>query len=280
MLVCLMVAGCEKPKPDPQPPLPDIDWAPEATAAQRESIVEMLRDMVYVDGGTFYMGVQCTYPAMPGFDSTTWYEQTPVHLVSLSPYMICRFEVTRKQWYLVMGDGTGTDGHYTIETSSLPIANITLQEIDTFFARIVRLSSLQFRLPTESEWEYAARGGANGHAGNRFSGAYFKDDVAWVYLNSHQEPHPVGTKAPNELGLYDMSGNVAELCSDIYAPYPSEAQFDPQGPAYWEDNMRVVRGGHYGSNDQDCRVYYRSRVAAPYSGYSTGLRIVCLPIVK
>ena len=280
ILACLIVAGCEKPKPDPQPSTPHIDWAPEATAAQREMIVGMLHDMVYVEGGTFYMGVQCTFPAMPCFDSTTWYEQTPVHLVTLSPYMIGRYEVTIKQWYLVMGDGTGTDGHYTLATASLPIDDIALEQIDTFFARIEHLSGLRFRLPTEAEWEYAARGGAKGHDGNRFSGAYYKDDVAWVYQNSHQQTHPVGTKKPNELGLYDMSGNGGELCSDIYAPYPAEAQFDPQGPAYWEDNMRVVRGGNCGSNDQTCRLYYRSHVAAPYSGLWVGLRVACMPFVN
>ena len=280
ILTCLIVAGCEKPKPDPQTSVPHIDWAPEATAVQREMIVDMLRDMVHVDGATFYMGVQCVYPAMPCFDSTTWYEQTPVHLVTLSPYMIGRYEVTRKQWYLIMGDGTGTDGYYDLVTASLPIGNISLEQIDTFFARIEHLSGLQFRLPTEAEWEYAARGGANGHDGNRFSGAYYKDDVAWVYQNSHQEPHPVGTKNPNELGLYDMSGNMSELCSDIYAPYPAEAQFDPQGPTYWEDNMRVVRGGDCVSNDQDCRVYYRGRLSAPYSARNMGLRVVCSPIIK
>ena len=100
------------------------------------------------------------------------------------------------------------------------------------------------------------------------------------YQNSHQQTHPVGTKKPNELGLYDMSGNVWELCSDIYAPYPAEAQFDPQGPAYWEDNMRVVRGGNCGSIDQTCRLYYRSHVAAPYSGLWVGLRVACMPFVN
>lgn len=280
ILACLIVAGCEKPKPDPQSSTPHIDWAPEATAAQREMIVGMLHDMVYVEGGTFYMGVQCTFPAMPCFDSTTWYEQTPVHLVTLSPYMIGRYEVTIKQWYLVMGDGTGTDGHYTLATASLPIDDIALEQIDTFFARIEHLSGFRFRLPTEAEWEYAARGGAKGDYSNRFSGAYYKDDVAWVYQNSHQEPHPVGSKKPNELGLYDMSGNVCELCSDIYAPYPAEAQFDPQGPAYWEDNKRVIRGGSCCSNDQHCRVYYRSCLTAPYPGNFVGLRVVCSPYVK
>ena len=147
-------------------------------------------------------------------------------------------------------------------------------EVDTFLTRIEHLSRLRLRLPTESEWEYAARGGRNGSMSDRFSGAYYSNEVAWNYYNSGGHLHAVGQLRANRLGLYDMSGNVAELCSDIYAPYPAEAQTDPQGPPHWENDLMVVRGGHYHSNDQDCRVYYRSYASADYPLAYVGLRLV------
>lgn len=275
--ICIVFAGCEKSGPDPSPTDYGIVWAPDATAAQRESIRKMAEDLVEVVGSTYYMGVQFTFPMMPGFDSTTWYEQTPVHLVTLTDFKIGRYEISRKQWYDIMGDGTGMDGHYTIENADLPIEGIMRDNVDTFLARIEHLSGLRLRLPTESEWEYAARGGANGSGSDRFSGAYYSDEVAWNYYNSGGKLHSVGQLKPNKLGLYDMSGNVAELCSDIYAPYPAEAQFDPQGPSHWEDNNLVVRGGHYMSNDQHCRVYYRSPASPHYPLDYIGLRLVYSP---
>ena len=277
VITCLVVAGCGKAYLEPPEPELNIVWAPDATAAQRESIRKMAEDLVEVAGGTYYMGVQFTFPMMPGFDSTTWTEQTPVHLVTLSNFMLGRYEVSRKQWYDIIGDGTGMDGHYTIETASLPIEGMRREEVDTFLARIEHLSGLRFRLPTESEWEYAARGGRDGSTSDRFSGAYYSNDVAWNHYNSGGQLHPVGQLMPNKLGLYDMSGNAAELCSDIYAPYPAEAQFDPQGPSHWENDLMVVRGGHYESNDQTCRVYYRSYASADYPMTYVGLRLVYIP---
>ena len=147
-------------------------------------------------------------------------------------------------------------------------------EVDTFLSRIEHLSGLRLRLPTESEWEYAARGGCDGSESDRFSGAYYKDEVAWTRDNSGGTAHPVGQLRPNRLGLYDMSGNVAELCSDIYAPYPAEEQNNPQGPLHWENDYPVVRGGHYYSNDQDCRVYSRSFATTDYPMIYVGLRVV------
>ena len=272
--ICIVFAGCEKSDPDPSPTDYGIVWAPDATAAQRESIRKMAEDLVEVAGSTYYMGVQFTFPMMPGFDSTTWYEQTPVHLVTLSTFKIGRYEISRKQWYDIMGDGTGMDGHYTIETASLPMEGMRRDEVDTFLTRIEHRSRLRLRLPTESEWEYAARGGRNGSTSDRFSGAYYSNEVAWNYYNSGGHLHAVGQLKANRLGLYDMSGNVAELCSDIYAPYPAEAQTDPQGPSHWENDLMVVRGGHYHSNDQDCRVYYRSYASADYPLTYVGLRLV------
>ncbi|MBR1835636.1 MAG: SUMF1/EgtB/PvdO family nonheme iron enzyme [Bacteroidales bacterium] len=274
----LLIAACSKPSPSPSDSSFPITWAPDATAAQRESIRQLAEDLVTVESGTFYMGVQSIFPSMPGFDSTTWYDQRPVHLVNLSPYMIGRYEVTRKQWFDIMGDGTGTDGHYTIQTATLPMSGITAEGVDTFLARIERLSGLHFRLPTEAEWEYAARGGGKGRESDRFSGAYFKEEVAWTSTNAGNEVHPVGQLAPNALGIYDMSGNVGELCSDIYAPYPAETQFDPIGPSHWEEDFRVVRGGNCYSNDQNCRVYYRSHDYPKREMYYTGLRVVMSPI--
>ena len=277
LLGCLAMAACTKTEiGQPATGIKPV-WAPDATAAQRQSIRKMAEDIVKVVGGTYYMGVQHTFPASPGFDSTTWYEQTPVHIVTLSTFAIGRYEISRKQWFDIMGDGTGMDGHYTIETANLPMEGMRHNEVDTFLARIEHLSGLRFRLPTESEWEYAARGGVERTEGDRFSGGYHLDEVGWNSHNSGGEPHDVGQLKANNLGLYDMSGNVAELCSDIYAPYPAEAQFDPRGPSHWEDDNLVVRGGHYMSNDQHCRVYYRSQASSDYPMNYIGLRLVYVP---
>ena len=141
------------------------------------------------------------------------------------------------------------------------------------YKKLNAITGKTFRLPTEAEWEYAARGGSKSKD-YKYSGSNNIDDVAWYDGNSSYKTHEVGTKAPNELGLYDMSGNVWEWCSDWYGEYSSSTQTNPTGPT--SGSYRVLRGGSWDSYAEFCRVSYRSSYT-PADRYSyNGLRLVCL----
>ena len=150
-----------------------------------------------------------------------------------------------------------------------PVEMVSWDDCQTFISRLNELTGETFRLPTEAQWEYAARGG-NKSKGYTYSGSNEIDDVAWYWENSYYITHPVKTKAPNELGIYDMSGNVDECCSDWYGSYSSAAQTDPTGPSTGSD--RVSRGGGWGNYAANCRVAKRFSTSA-FSSYDLGLRL-------
>ncbi len=189
-------------------------------------------NMVNVEGGTFEMG-NTFIPA-----DVCGYDEVPVHSVTLSSYLIGQTEVTEALWKAVMGRYSG----YTNRDSEYPAYYITYDKCITFISRLNSMTGENFRLPTEAEWEYAARGGKYSN-GYKYSGSDNLDDVAWHKDNSGGNPNPVATKQANELGIYDMSGNVLEWCSDLYGTYGSFAQIDPQGPCY--GLKHVSRGGHW-----------------------------------
>ena len=136
------------------------------------------------------------------------------------------------------------------------------------------LGGKRFALPTEAQWEFAARGG-NKSKGYKYAGSNNIDDVAWYYDNSGEQTHPVAQKQPNELGLYDMSGNVFEWCQDLSGRYSSDAQTNPQGPAFGSD--REIRGGGWYDSDEFGRVYYRSCNTPDNRFDDLGLRLCLLP---
>ncbi|MDY3733013.1 MAG: formylglycine-generating enzyme family protein [Alloprevotella sp.] len=211
-------------------------------------------NMVYVAGGTFQMG-----------SNVGDYDEKPVHSVTLSDYYIGQTEVTQELWQAVMGSNPS---HF--EGAKKPVNDVSWNDCQEFISKLNRLTGGRFRLPTEAEWEYAARGG-NKSRGYIFSGSNYLGSVAWYFDNSGGEVHPVGSKSPNELGLYDMSGNVWEWCSDRYGYYPSSSQTNPTGPS--SGSNRVFRGGGWFSDAADCRVAIRVSDTPTNSKYILGLRL-------
>ncbi|MDD6498828.1 MAG: formylglycine-generating enzyme family protein [Bacteroidales bacterium] len=211
--------------------------------------------MIAVKGGTFQMGSD---------DGYEW--EKPVHQVTLSDYYIGETEVTQELWTAVMGSNPS----YFTGDMQLPVECVSWDDCQTFISRLNELTGETFRLPTEAQWEYAARGG-NKSKGYTYSGSNEIDDVAWYYSNSSRTTHPVKTKVPNELGIYDMSGNVWEWCSDWYGSYSSAAQTDPTGPA--TGSYRDYRGGGWGFSASYCRVAYRVSSTPTYSFSNLGLRL-------
>ena len=212
--------------------------------------------MVHVEGGTFQMGSE---------DSESLSDEQPVHQVTLSTFSIGQTEVTQELWEAVMG----TNPSY-FKGAKLPVEQVSWYDCQTFFSKLNSMTGQQFRLPTEAEWEYVARGG-NRSKGYKYSGSNNIGDVAWYDSNSGNTTHEVATKAPNELGVYDMSGNVWEMCHDWFGSYRSSSQTNPVGPS--SGTYRVRRGGGWNTYAKDLPVTRRFISAPDYSGYFLGLRL-------
>lgn len=163
-------------------------------------------------------------------------EEKPVHSVTLSDYCIGQTPVTQQLWEAVMDSTTP----YCNLCDQCPAECVSWNDCQKFIRKLNRLTGRNFRLPTEAEWEFAARGG-NKSRGYKYSGSNRVDDVAWHNGNCDCKTRPVAIKQANELGLYDMSGNVWEWCSDWYGEYSEEPQTNPQGPSF--GSKRVLRGG-------------------------------------
>lgn len=222
--------------------------------------MKLIDGMTKIEGGTFTMGATTEQ----GSDADSWAK--PTHQVTLSDYMIGETEVTQEQWEAVMGRNPSR-----FKGKNLPVESVSWNDCQEFIKKLNSLTGLNFRLPTEAEWEYAARGGAKS-LGYKYSGSNDIDAVAW-YINrtNVSGTMPVATKQANELGLYDMTGNVDECCSDWYGDYSSSPQTNPKGPSTGSD--RVNRGGNWGYDEEDCRVSYRSRDNPSYGGNHLGLRL-------
>ena len=200
--------------------------------------------MVAVEGGTFTMGAT----AEQGSDA--YDSEKPAHQVTLSSYCIGETEVTQALWQTVMG----TNPSYFAGDLNRPVEQVSWNDCQTFINKLNELTGKTFRLPTEAEWEYAARGGKRSQ-GYKYAGSNDINEVAWYWDNSSDGTKPVATKAPNELGLYDMSGNVWEYCQDWYGGYSSGSQANPKGPS--SGSYRVLRGGSWNYYARYCRVSYR-----------------------
>ncbi|MBO8433580.1 MAG: formylglycine-generating enzyme family protein [Bacteroidetes bacterium] len=217
--------------------------------------------MVHVEGGTFRMGVT----EEQGRDA--WDNEKPVHRVTLSSYLIGKHEVTQALWEEVMGSNPS----HNKQGGDYPVECVSWNDCQEFIEKLNARTGMMFRLPREAEWEYAARGG-NRSKGYKYAGSNNLDDVGWYGDNSGRHTYPVGEKKPNELGLYDMSGNVLEWCQDWYGAYSSEAQTNPTGPQ--SRDFRVLRGGGSWYDARCCRVSDRNSFDPGDRDDSFGLRLV------
>lgn len=198
-------------------------------------------------------------------------DEKPVHSVTLSDYWIGEFEVTQELWQAVMGRNPSY-----FKGGNLPVEQVSWDDItDGFLPELNRMFSSQlggkrFCLPTEAQWEYAARGGSKS-LGHKYAGRNMIEQVAWYSSNSDGKTHPVGQKQPNELGLYDMSGNVYEWCSDWYTDYSYGSSTNPTGAS--SGSNRVLRGGSWYGYAGRCRVSYRSYSYPSSRGDFIGFRL-------
>ena len=216
--------------------------------------------MIKVEGGTFHMGAT-SEQISDVFDS-----DKPVHSVTISDYYIGETEVTQELWEAVMGSNPS----YFTGNNQRPVEYVSWYDCQEFIKKLNQLTGKKFRLPTEAEWEYAARGGKYSR-GYKYSGSNDVDEVAWYKSNSGETTHPVATKEANELGLYDMNGNVWEWCKDWYGYYQSNSQTNPTGPS--EGGHRVLRGGSWYYFDGSVRVSNRGGSTPDDHHIHYGLRL-------
>ena len=234
-------------------------WSVSVTASQRSVLENLIKNMVKVEGGTFTMG------ATKEQGKNAYSNERPAHQVTLSDYFIGKYEVTQAEWKAVMGKNPSS-----FKGDNRPVEQVSWEDCQEFIRKLNNLTGLQFSLPTEAQWEYAARGGSKSR-GYKYSGSKNLKDVALYVKNSKDETHFVGMKQANELGLYDMSGNVWEWCSDWYGSYSSSRQTNPTGAVIGVG--RVSRGGCHYSGDIYCRVSLRNYDTPSYRGRNIGLRL-------
>ena len=215
--------------------------------------------MVAAKGGTFMMGAT----SEQGSDAES--DEMPVHQVTLSSYYIGQTEVTQALWEAVMGNNPSS-----FKGNNKPVEYVSWDDCQDFVIKLNQLTGKRFRLPTEAEWEYACRGGKKSR-GYKYSGSNTIGDVAWYDGNSSDETHSVATKSPNELGIYDMSGNVWEWCQDWKDSYSSAAQTNPTGAS--SGSYRVIRGGSWYYNAKNCRSSIRINYPLDYRFSGLGLRL-------
>ena len=250
-----------KPKAKPKPaPRRNSTSHSSSTVSLSTELNKLINNMVYVSGGTFTMGGT----SEQGSDAES--DEKPTHYVTLSSYYICKYEVTQALWRAVMGSNPSA-----CKGNNMPVGNVSWNDCQTFINRLNSYTGRNFRLPTEAEWEFAARGG-NYSRRYKYSGSNYLGDVAWYGGDyTGERPHPVGTKQANELGLYDMSGNVWEWCSDWYGSYSSYSQTNPTGPNSGVE--RVIRGGSCYLSAWGCWSSCRFSYSPNYTHYDLGLRL-------
>ena len=230
----------------------------------KERIEEVLQNFVTVDGGTYTMGS----PDSIGSDDEVQ------HTAYVSTFQIQTTEVTQELYELVMFANPSENKAW----KDMPVTNVSWNDCEEFIKKLNEITGKAYRLPTEAEWEYAARGGSKSQ-GYIYAGGITIDELGWYEGNSGKTVHVVAEKKPNELGLFDMSGNVWEWCSDWYGPYrlDSKGSDNPKGPDNGQD--RVLRGGSWNRNANYCRTAHRNRTGPDYRGNNNGFRLV-LPAVR
>lgn len=247
-----------------------IHWADTMDISDEQKIVvrNLVANMVSVSGGTFRMGAQNSDPQSDNYDTEARDNENPVHEVTLSNYYIGKFEITQREWRTIMGDELDWPEQYG-RGDDFPAYNVSRTDALRFVERLSAMTRLPFRLPTEAQWEYAARGGNNSQH-YRYSGSNDVDEVAWHKENANGSLHPVGGKLSNELGLHDMSGSLWEWCLDTYGPYPSTPQTDPLADS---GSPFVLRGGAWTYFPTYCRVTCRDSFSGNDASVSVGFRV-------
>lgn len=236
----------------------DYDSASYSCSGDTYTVNGVSFKMVPVEGGTFTMGyTPCEYEPIE--------DETPAYRETVSSFEIGETEVTQALWNAVMNANFSR-----FRNDSLPVERVNWQDCQEFIKRLNDITGEQFRLPTEAEWEFAARGG-NKSRGYIFSGSNNIDDVAWHKDNADKQTHPVATKRPNELGIYDMSGNVWEWCQDKYYLYSTEGPVNPNDSIRGE--FRMSRGGSWRFEPTYHRPTYRNELPSYYANYGLGFRL-------
>lgn len=229
-----------------------------STVSLQPELDKLANSMVYVQGGTFMMGANTD-----DMDALDW--EKPRHQVSLNSFYISKYEVTQALWTAVMGNNPSR-----FKGGNLPVDRVSWDDCQMFIRKLNSITGYAYRLPTEAEWEFAARGG-NISRGYKYCGSNSLDDVAWFYSNSNNQTHPVGTRSPNELGIYDMLGNVGEWCSNLYETYSSTPQSNPLGPSEVSYPMYVYRGANW--HLDDCRISGRGSAVPDTKSDQIGFRL-------
>ena len=228
-----------------------IHWPSDVTADQMNAIRNLVKNMVKIEGGEFYMGSNST---------DAFLDEQPMLRQNVSTFYLDKYEVTQNLWKAVMGNNPSE-----FKGGNNPVEMVSINDCLEFIKKLNHLTDLNFRLPTETEWEYAARGG-NSSRGYKFSGSDNIENVAWYDDNSGRRTHPVGTKSPNELGLYDMTGNVDEWTSDKYSS-------DYASPRNLLGDVYVNRGGGCFSGPKFSRVTARSNYSGTRTDNHVGFRL-------
>lgn len=225
-------------------------------------------NMVRVEPDAFMMGTSAR--DMEGFsdEENDWIKDWTQHQVTLTKsFYVGETQVTQELWSAVMGENPSC----FITDIKRPVEQVSWNDCQKFIQKLSGLLNRRFSLPTEAEWEFAARGGKNSD-GYKYAGSDDVNDVAWSMANSICVTHPVKTKKPNELGIYDMSGNVWEWCQDIFGDYEGSAETDPTGST--TGSFRVIRGGCWNYDAKYCRTPFRNFSSSTRKDYSIGLRLV------
>ena len=274
--IALMVGGCQQAKPvekveKPINLLGDLQMRSTSTSVYTTTTQPVDEGLIVNTLGMRMVAVMpATFTMGSTMNETGRQEDEHRHEVRLTKrYHIATTEVTQSQWVKVMRTEPWYGMKYIAVGKDQPATHMTHAEAMQFCVLLSRLENASYRLPTEAEWEYASRGGLDGPFG--IEGSHM--DFAWTDANSIKDhASAVARKKSNALGLFDMHGNVAEWCSDWYAPYPRSLVTDPTGPASGE--YRVVRGGGWDSAARFCRSAYRAGMDAQTSSASVGFRVV------
>ena len=260
--ICQLAIVCSWAQQPPQEGIP----SPKVVAIPNNKDNKVFKEpeMVFVEGGTFLMGCSTS---QQGADCYDW--EKPVHKVSVSSFSIGKYEITQKQWRDVMDSDPPDLSHKRCD--ECPVESVSWDDIQLFLQKTNEKTKKKYRLPTENEWEFAALGG-NKSKKYIYSGSDTIDNVAWYSENSTLKSHPVGQLKSNELGIFDMIGNVSEWCSDWYSIY--EGGRVSNRDIVEKETCRVYRGGSYHKPSYFCRVSYRTCFLPSFGTHDLGFRVV------